>query len=137
MIHPLSPQFLTYGAPPSSGPHAALQVSTSSYFDLLSSSSCRNSTPHQGLSLHSFCLTALLLIRNPHLLQVSISSRDLNYALLLTQDPPVLPMLVSGPSFQHSAQLVTQDLHCSPSEYICPRSDPWLDPFSQNPLLSK
>ena len=82
-------------------------------------------------------LSVLLLTQGVHFSPSEYLFRDLNYALLLTKDPPVLPMLVSVPSFQHSVQLVTQDLHCSPGEYICPRSDLWLDPFSQNPLLSK
>ena len=99
MIHS-SPQFLTYGAPPNLGPHTALHVSTSSFFLTY----CH--PPHAGtalhtnwLSPHSFCLTVLLLIRNPHLLQVSM--------------PRFWPM--------HSSSLRT--LHCAPNEYVCIISD--------------
>ena len=43
--------------------------------------------------------------------KLSILAQSLTYPLLLTQDPPALPMLVYVPGFYLRALLLTQDLH--------------------------
>lgn len=78
--------------------------------------------------------------------QVSISSHYLNYVLLLTQDPPLLPLSVSLVIYYShrtstfvqvsiSAQILTygltiiHNIHSFPSEHLCLVSD-WLPSFS-------
>lgn len=120
MIH-FSPQFLTYGAPPNSGPHTALHVSTSSFFLTY----CH--PPHAGtalhtkwLSPHSFCLTVLLLIRNPHLLQVSMP----RFWPMHSSSLRILhcPNWVCLHHFWHAALFCTTP-NSSPNEYLCLHAD--------------
>ena len=47
----------------------------------------------------------------PLVSKLSILAQSLTYPLLLTQDPPALPMLVYVPGFYLRALLLTQDLH--------------------------
>ena len=102
-------------------------------------------TPLQWVSLLRILLTALLYVkklllaeslslprsspvwssppRSSSPLRVSSPAHFLTYTLLLTQDAPVLSMLVSVPTFWLGVLLDMYGLHFSRREYICPYSD--------------